>query len=117
MDIDHVAVRLSALIKLRKGNLMTRFAMRFSRSPLFLLVGSLFVMTILARPQPADAMGVATLPAVKVESGAEVTFENITVWYPSEARETTRTLGAFVVSGAWGSAPVRGNGALVILSH
>jgi predicted dienelactone hydrolase len=77
---------------------------------LFFLLG-----VVLARPCPARAMGVATLPAVPAEKG--VPQGPVTVWYPSGAGETVRTMGDFKLSGAWDSAPVRGNRALIVLSH
>ena len=79
--------------------------------PALLLLTGIF----LAGPCPARAMGVATLPALPAEKG--VPQGTVTIWYPSEAHETGRTMGAFALSGAWDGAPVRGNGALVVLSH
>lgn len=69
---------------------------------------------VLAGPSPVRAMGSAALPTV---SGQESPSGPITVWYPSNAPETTRTKGPFVLSAAWDGAPRRGNGGLIILSH
>ncbi len=41
----------------------------------------------------------------------------ITVFYPTDAPTQTKVLGPFTLQVAWGAAPVRGNGRLVVLSH
>lgn len=41
----------------------------------------------------------------------------ITVFYPTDAPAQTKVLGPFTLQVAWGAAPVRGNGRLVVLSH
>jgi predicted dienelactone hydrolase len=56
-------------------------------------------------------VGVRTLPAADAQHGP------ITLWYPSAAADTHRSLGAFELDGAWDAAPQRGNGRLVVLSH
>ncbi|HVN96792.1 MAG TPA: alpha/beta hydrolase [Syntrophorhabdaceae bacterium] len=59
----------------------------------------------------APTVGVTMLPALGPQSGP------LTVWYPSQAVETERTMGPFVLKGAWDGEPVQGNRGLVILSH
>ncbi len=96
---------------------MIRLIRRHAHSRRFLPSLLLFTGMFLAGPCPARAMGVATLPAPEKPAEGGAAQGPVTIWYPSEARETGRTMGAFVLSGAWDGAPVRGNGALILLSH
>ncbi len=96
---------------------MTRFIQRRALSRRFLLFLLLLTGMFLAGPCPARAMGVTTLPAPEKPAEGGAARGPVTIWYPSQASETIRTVGAFVLSGAWDGAPVRGNGALVLLSH
>lgn len=41
----------------------------------------------------------------------------VTVFYPTDAPAQTKVLGPFTLQVAWGAAPARGNGRLVVLSH
>lgn len=41
----------------------------------------------------------------------------VTVFYPTDAPNQPKVLGPFTLQVAWGAAPVRGNGRLVVLSH
>lgn len=66
---------------------------------------------------PAQAMGVTQLPADAGLSGSAAPLGPVTLWYPSKAPETSRTMGAFVLKAAWEVVPERGNGALIVLSH
>lgn len=85
-------------------------------SALVTLVSILFVAALLAAPGSAFAMGVTTLPAL-IQPSEGTTSGPVTVWYPSKTPETTRTMGPFVLSAAWDGTAVRGNGALILLSH
>ena len=93
---------------------MTRLSRCFVPSTVSSFLPFLIFAAVLAGPSPVRAMGSATLPAL---SGQGSPSGPITVWYPSDALETTRTRGPFVLSAAWDGAPIRGNGGLVILSH
>jgi predicted dienelactone hydrolase len=90
-----------------------RFCSLFILPLAVLLSGSLLAGGVLN----AGTVGMTTLPAIKASSPAEVSKGPLTVWYPSEGPESSRTLGPFLLKAAWGSAPVRGNGALIALSH
>ena len=57
------------------------------------------------------------MPADAGLSGSAALSGPITLWYPSKAPETSRTMGAFVLKAAWEAVPERGNGALIVLSH
>ena len=66
----------------------------------------------------AGTVGMTTRPALNASSPSGAPSGLITVWYPSEAPETTRNMGgSFFLNAAWDGAPVRGNGALIALSH
>ena len=83
---------------------------------LFLFAALLFAAAALARPCSVQAMAVVTLPASERTAASGASGE-VTIWYPSKAAETVRTMGPFSLSAAWNGAPVRGNGALIVLSH
>jgi predicted dienelactone hydrolase len=95
------------------GPTVIRFCLFFILPLVVLLLGSSFAGGVLN----AGTVGMTTLPALKASSPAGVPKGPITVWYPSEGPETSRTLGPFLLKAAWGSTPVRGNGALIALSH
>jgi predicted dienelactone hydrolase len=93
---------------------MSRFSRCFAPATFFSFLPFLLVAMVLAGPSPVRAMGSATLPAL---SGQASPSGPITVWYPSDAPETSSKRGPFVLSAAWDGAPRRGNGGLIILSH
>ncbi len=90
-----------------------RFCLSLVSSLAVLLPGSLLV----CGASWASTMGVTTLPALQAALLPGVPSGPITAWYPSTAPETTRIMGPFVLKAAWDGAPVRGNGALIALSH
>ena len=69
----------------------------------------LLALAALTRPAVA-AVGVRVLPADE-RTGP------VTLWYPSAALQAARNLGPFRIEAAWGAAPKRGNGRLIVMSH
>lgn len=56
-------------------------------------------------------VGVRTLPPADAQHGP------VTLWYPSAADDTRRSLGSFELDAAWNAEPQRGNSRLIVLSH
>jgi predicted dienelactone hydrolase len=96
---------------------MNRVVGLLQKSLLYITPAVLLVTLVTVGHHSVLAMGVVTLPASPQGPGSVISTGPITIWYPSKAPETPRTMGAFAFNAAWDAPAERGNGALVILSH